>query len=45
MNEEIAIALAAVGFLGSLCSILAYAEYRFDKFRLSKRRKKMMERE
>ena len=46
MYEEItttvASVLALVGFVGSLCSIAAYAEHRFESYRKRKRRKKMM---
>jgi len=45
MYETITTAVALIGFAGSVCSIAAYAEYRVDKYRQRKRRKKMMEKE
>ena len=43
MYEEITTAVALIGLCGSICSIAAYAEYRIDKYRLKRRRKKMVQ--
>ena len=46
MNEIISTAVAALGVLGSVCSVLAYIAYvrdRLVEFRLRRRRKKMMD--
>ena len=45
MYEDISIAVAAIGLIGSICSIAAYAEYRVDKYRLKRREKKMTRKE
>jgi hypothetical protein len=42
MSGLISTAIVVLGIPGSACSIAAYAEYRFDKFRQRKRRNKMM---
>ena len=42
MNEIISTAIVAVGFVGSVCSILAFSTDCLIKFRRRRRRKKMM---